>query len=259
MSQQHGAIERLDAKYKGLRLDVDLMFQAENTLAEVQGMLNERYKVQVPISTIGSYKERVFTPSTERIRAAREKARALREVIQEGGLNDMAEASIAEKLEEAMQSGEPIKLSVLLKEQRERARLQLDRDRLNHDIEALKLDFEKLKKQHSIEKAAVEGVISDASATREQVAQKIRDIFGVSSPGSAAPGNSGAALPGPLDQGQFAIEDCRVVAAVGQIVCRGAAGRGQVPGKTHAVHHPFQRRAAIAAVHGEGEGFLPGV
>ncbi len=58
MSKQHVAIERLDAQYKGLRLDVDLMFQDEKTLAEVQAMPPTSFAtLAIALSLISSREE----------------------------------------------------------------------------------------------------------------------------------------------------------------------------------------------------------
>ena len=71
--------------------------------------------------------------------------------------------------------------------------------------------------------------------------------------------NSRSALPVPLDQGRLATEDCGLEPAERQEFCRGAKSRAQVHGEADPVHHPLQRRAAVAPVHGKGQGLLPGL
>jgi hypothetical protein len=190
LSQQHGAIERLDARHKGLRLDVDLIFDAEGTLADVQAMLLERYKEQVPISTIGSYKERRYTPQVEQVQKERTRAKALKEQLADGGLDDIAEANIAEQLMESRQAGERASLQVLLREQRERSRLQLDRDRLKADLVrieneskdlAAKLEGLKSARQREREqvKAAVAGIEPGETTGKDELLKHIDEIYGV--------------------------------------------------------------------------------
>jgi hypothetical protein len=163
--------------------------------------LSEEYRIQfqkhLAASTIYSFLKRRLEVERREINERKADYAAMSELIGERGLDNAAQAN----LWEAVQTMTPGQLILLRQVETSRKSLKLKERELENKTRELELKIQKAEQEKAQEKAAVEEAVNDPKASREEVAQRIRDIFGVSDPGPVAPGNPGAAVSGPLDQG----------------------------------------------------------
>jgi hypothetical protein len=190
MRVQLTSIERLDNQIQGLQLAVDLMLDQDKELKDIQTMLLDQFKVDIPLSTISSYKQRRYLPEKERWEALLREKEVVLEVVKKHGTSAVSEASILEQLDEARQGGERASMQVLLREAREHEKLRLDAERL--EVEKLNAETERKKLQLQVDnlqrererllgivKPGVDGAAPDDAANPAEVLRRVKEVFGM--------------------------------------------------------------------------------
>ena len=191
MGTQLTSVERFDLAYKGLRLAVDLLLDGGNTAAQVAAAIAEQYKLEIPERTIANYTERRYRPRREQWEETLREKNATMQALKEYGAGSYTEALLMEQMEESFRRGERASMKDLLKEQRERERLALDKDELEvrkleveNEKKALEAKLSDLEKRRQREIAQVQGVIGGAESSEkvdpDQVRKRIQEIFGIS-------------------------------------------------------------------------------
>jgi hypothetical protein len=183
------AIEKLDRKHPGLRQHVEMRRDGHADPATIQRELKERYDEDVPLTTISMYLQRRYRPDKmdrqRRIKERMARTEATIEVIKKEGASEFTRAYIFEQLDEAERRGERIPPAVLLREEREREQLALDREKLRLDVQkaenakqALKLKLEALKAKRNRVRELVRET-GDEGKNAAQALTRIREIYGI--------------------------------------------------------------------------------
>jgi hypothetical protein len=158
-------IEELDATFPGLRNKVDAALDRHQTLESIAEIVEEMTGERLQLSVISSYKQRRWLPSVQRIRDITERAAAIHAAYQRFGIGPIAEAVALEKIEE-------IAPDVLLRESRERLKIEVERKRL--DVELGRLEAAKKATDEVVQKAR-----NGESLTIEDI-QRIRErVYGI--------------------------------------------------------------------------------
>src|SRR5690348_11765970 len=94
-------------------------------LAEIHAEVKKRFGEDITRSALQQYKVKRWLPATRRVQALVEQSEAILQVIEQYGADRAVLAYIFEQLIESKSRGESPAPAVLLKEQRELAKLQL--------------------------------------------------------------------------------------------------------------------------------------
>ena len=193
------SVEKLDWAHPGLELDVCLMLDQNAPPPSIQAMLEEKYKVEIPLSTLSHYKQVRYLPEKEYWEKLLKDKEATLEVVRKHGADAVAEASIMEQLDEARRRGERASMKDLLRESRERVRLKLEKEqleveksRVENEKKALELKIAQLERQQEQAKQAVKEAVKDGQKDPKGAIERILGIYGLGVPGAA-----GAPGPGP--------------------------------------------------------------
>jgi hypothetical protein len=186
-------IERLDKQFPGLELDVCLMLDADAELASILKMLAEKYKVEVPLSTLSNYKQRRYLPERQYWKELIKQKEATLQIVKKHGTDALAEAAILEQLDEARRRGECAPIKDLLRESRERQRLRLEREELEIEkdrLEVAKKDAEtrarelefklqQLQVQRAREAKEVKHALEEEAKDPDALRKRIDEIYGI--------------------------------------------------------------------------------
>jgi hypothetical protein len=187
MRKRPTRIEELDTKHPGLRQYVDLRLDAnavdsEVTLERICAEIKERWGETVALHLLSGYKQCRWWPAKQRIQDQIDRMQAIMAVVKEFGVGNYAEAYIVERLSESDKAVPP---AVLLREQREREQLALDRQKLRLDVQkaenakqVLELKLEELKAKRDRVRELVKET-GDEGKNAAQALTRIREIYGI--------------------------------------------------------------------------------
>jgi hypothetical protein len=175
-------VEKLDAQKPGLRQYVDLRFDAGATCEVIATEVKAKYGLDIPRPTLRVYRECRWLPARQRVQSQIEGMEAIMAYIKKYGVSNYTRAYIMEKLSE---STKPPPAAVLLHEEREHERLDLDRKKLHLDAkkvrnaqEATEMRFREMKaKRDKVRKVVKQARHGQEDA--QQALNHIREIYGL--------------------------------------------------------------------------------
>lgn len=176
-------IEELDAKFPGVRPKVDAALDRHATLDEISDLILEISGEELPEKTISNYKQRRWLPEVQRIRDVTERAAAINEAYRRFGVGMIAESVALQKLDE-------IAPDKLLRESRERERLEIERGKLEvakQEAETARREVELKLAQFERERKRVNEIVEGGEAQRDpaDALRRIREVYGLSGSGEA--------------------------------------------------------------------------
>lgn len=174
-------VEVLDLKHKGLRQCVDMMLDGQKMLEEIQAKVLSTFEEKIPLSTLSSYKQTRWLARKNRIRAIKEHAEAILQIMEGGrAITEITQALVFEKVQAAVAAGSELDPEFLLAEQRKWQALELKRQALEQAKKSLELKVQQMKQrtEEAVEEAKQKSIRGE-SLTVEDI-NKIRErVFGL--------------------------------------------------------------------------------
>lgn len=162
--RRHFAVEKLDAE---ARAAVDEALAKGAGYGEIRRMLIDEHDEEIAVSSIARYSAGVFVPQRERLRNASVQAKALADALRDTPIGDDQELLIQKLIqvgivmnEQEFHEVDPI---LLLREQREREKLALERRRLDLEAEKIRLGYKELETRVQLAEKALERVREKAA------------------------------------------------------------------------------------------------
>lgn len=174
-------IEELDRKQPGLKLELAVrrMLHRGDTLEEIRQFIREKTGQTLPLSTISNYKQERWLKEQKRIQALREASDAIIAALGEHGVSVVTQAEIFKQVDQAMRAGAELDPHFLLKEQRLWQQHAAKLEEIQNEKKSLELKIE----QHQKEREAISRAVGDEKADSDTIRQRIREIYGLGSPG----------------------------------------------------------------------------
>jgi len=167
--RRHFAVEKLEPEAKAA---VDDALARGVPYADVARMLEEEFEVKIAISSIGRYATGSFSPQRERLARLRAEAKALLDAYRENPSEDVREflqAQVEMGIMENQTDLSKADVLKLLREQREREKLALERRRLDIEESKIKLGYTELETRVRVAEMAMARAAERARAVAGQL------------------------------------------------------------------------------------------